>query len=32
MKGTKMNQNNIFLMGVSKIKWTTWLPCQNWNK
>jgi hypothetical protein len=18
--------------GVSKIKWTTWLPCQNWNK
>jgi len=21
--------NNLTIMGVSKIKWTTWLPCQN---
>jgi hypothetical protein len=28
--GNKME--GISFQGVSKIKWTTWLPCQNWNK
>jgi hypothetical protein len=24
--------NCSYLLHVNKIKWTIWLPCQNWNK